>query len=224
MSGFPPQTLEFLANLTLNNEKPWFDAHREDYDQYYVAPAREFVVAMGTRLRKLSKTVQFAPKVGGSMMRINRDTRFSKDKTPYKTSLSLWFWEGQARRDWEGSGFWFSLNPRQISLGIGVYMFPPEQLTKFRKRIADDKTGKPLEKALAQLKKNGVELGGEKYKRVPKPYAPEHPRGELLKHQGFYAYLEAAPPRELSSPKFVEWCAARWQKMLPLHEWLRAIG
>jgi hypothetical protein len=102
-------------------------------------------------------------------------------------------------------------------------MIPPEVLPRFRKRVADEKTGKALEKALAQLKKNGVELGGEKYKRVPKPFDAEHPRGELLKHQGFYAYLDQKPPREMSSPRFVEWCAVRWQKMLPLHDWLKGL-
>jgi uncharacterized protein (TIGR02453 family) len=216
VSGFPRQTLDFLAGLAFNNEKAWFDAHREDYQRYYVEPSRAFVNDMGARLRKLSPRVQFEPKVGGSMMRVNRDTRFSKDKTPYKTSLSLWFWEGKDR-NWQGSGFWFSLDPRRVAVGVGLYMMEPELMARFRKRVANDQTGRALEKL-------GIEVHGEKYKRVPKPYPADHPRAELLKLQGCYAYVEEKPPRELGSPKFVEWCASRWKRMLPLHRWLLPLG
>src|SRR4051794_4151449 len=94
-SGFSKDTLQFVAELRLNNEKAWFDENRPRYEAAWLEPAKRFVVALGERLKKkVSKTVQYEPKINGSIMRINRDTRFSKDKQPYKTHLDLWFWDG----------------------------------------------------------------------------------------------------------------------------------
>ena len=97
-SGFPRETARFLADLAKNNEKAWFDAHRGDYDQFYVAPALAFVAAIGPRLQKISPTVAFEPRINGSLFRINRDVRFSKDKRPYKDHIDLWFWHGARTR------------------------------------------------------------------------------------------------------------------------------
>src|SRR5947208_986392 len=94
-AGFPPAGLQFLAGLQANNNKTWFDANRADYDTGLIAPARQFVVDLGAKLREqVSPRIHAEPRTGGSLMRINRDTRFSKDKSPYKDYLGLWFWEG----------------------------------------------------------------------------------------------------------------------------------
>src|SRR5664279_4905169 len=83
-AGFPAATFEFLNGIAANNEKTWFDAHRGLYDAGYVEPAKAFVTAIGPKLREISPNVQFEPKVNGSLGRVNRDIRFSKDKRPYK--------------------------------------------------------------------------------------------------------------------------------------------
>ncbi|MEM6991152.1 MAG: DUF2461 family protein, partial [Myxococcota bacterium] len=88
--GFPKQTLTFLKGLGANNDKAWFTAHRADYDNYFMEPAKHFVVALGERLAKSSPGIHAEPKVNGSIFRINRDVRFSKDKRPYKDHLDLW--------------------------------------------------------------------------------------------------------------------------------------
>jgi hypothetical protein len=130
-SGFPKQTVRFLADLSSNNDKRWFDAHREDYERYFVDPARDFVDALGPCLKKLDREIQAVAKVNGSIMRINRDIRFSKDKTPYKDHLDLWFWSGD-KRGWGGSGFFFRLTSAQLILGAGTHAFaPPVNLPRF---------------------------------------------------------------------------------------------
>jgi uncharacterized protein (TIGR02453 family) len=219
-SGFSPDTLRFVAELRLNNEKAWFDENRSRYDEHWAEPAKLFVADLGQKLQKtVSKGIRFEAKTNGSMMRINRDTRFSKDKTPYKTHLDLWFWEGD-QKGWQSSGFYFRLTPTVLMLGAGIHGFEPELMARYRKAVADPKSGGALTKAISAVQKAGYKVGGETYKRVPKPYPPEHARAELLKHQGLFCGTEAKPPRELTSAKFVDYCADRYRGMLPLHQWL----
>ncbi len=222
-NGFPPDALRFVAELRLNNDKGWFDANRARYDAAWVEPAKLFVVALGEKLqRTVSKGVRFEPRVNGSMMRINRDIRFSKDKTPYKTHLDLWFWEGD-ERGWQGSGFYFRLMPTSLMLGAGIHFFDPPLLARYRKAVAEPTPGAALLKAIAAVEKAGFTTGGEHFKRVPKGFPPDHPRGRWLKHGGLFAGCEGKPPKEAGSARFVDYCADRFRKMLPLHKWLVAM-
>ena len=91
-NGFSIEMVKFFQNLKNNNSKQWFEAHRHIYDNYVLQPARVFVVEMGKRLEKIVPAVNAIPKVNQSLFRINRDTRFSKDKRPYKTNIGIWFW------------------------------------------------------------------------------------------------------------------------------------
>src|SRR5215472_3789364 len=98
--GFPKDTVRFLSDLSKHNQKKWFEDHREDYDLAYIEPAKSFVQAIAPRLKKIDRKIQAEPKVNGSIMRINRDIRFSKDKSPYKDHLDLWFWSG-SEKGWD---------------------------------------------------------------------------------------------------------------------------
>lgn len=93
-SGFDPAALGFLRDLGAHNDRAWFEAHRADYEGLVLGPARELVVALGGRLARLAPGVHADPRVNGSILRLNRDARFSADKRPYKTHLDLWLWEG----------------------------------------------------------------------------------------------------------------------------------
>ena len=116
-TGFPEETIGFLAGLRDNNSKSWFEAHRSDYDQYWMAVAKDFVVAAGEALLELDPNIEAQPKVNGSIFRINRDTRFSKEKTPYKDHLDFWFWQGQ--RKGAVSGYFMRVSPTSIGIGVG---------------------------------------------------------------------------------------------------------
>ncbi len=141
--GFPEGTFRFLRDIAANNTKQWLDSNRPDYERYYLAPALTFVEALGPRLQEFSSTIRFEARVNGSLFRINRDIRFSKDKTPYKTHLDLWFWEGE-RRGWDTPSFFFRLTADKITLGAGIHHFSRDYLDTYRQAVVDDVTGPAL--------------------------------------------------------------------------------
>jgi uncharacterized protein (TIGR02453 family) len=102
--GFPRETLRFFEGLRANNTKEWFEAHRKDYEDHVKGPSGAFVIAMGAKLKEISPAIKAIPKVNQSLFRVNRDTRFSADKSPYKTNLGIWFWEGE-KNGWSARGF-----------------------------------------------------------------------------------------------------------------------
>ena len=94
--GFPREGVQFLEDLAHNNNREWFEAHRQDYREHLLAPAQSFVIALGQELKSISSAIEYDTRTNGSgsIMRIHRDVRFSKDKTPYYTYLRVVFWEG----------------------------------------------------------------------------------------------------------------------------------
>jgi uncharacterized protein (TIGR02453 family) len=153
-AGFPPEGPRFLKGLAANNNKAWFDAHRAAYDECLIEPGQAFVEAIGPRLRCFAPHVKAEPRVNGSIMRINRDVRFSKDKSPYKTTFDLWFWEG-ANRGWDMPGFFFRLESDRLILGAGQHHLEKSQLDRFRQAVIDDKTGRALVKMLDAVRAAG---------------------------------------------------------------------
>ena len=218
-SGFPKKTLEFLRELAANNDKTWFDSHRENFEKYYLDPSRRFVEAMGGKLKTLAPDIKADPRVNQSLFRINRDTRFSPDKTPYKKHLAVWFWEGTGKR-MDCSGYYFHLQPERMVLGAGIYMFPKNMIESYRESVADSKLGAALARAVAKMEKAGISVGGQHYKRVPRGYDPDHKYEGLLRHNGLYTGLEMKPPQEIHTPKLVDLCYERFKIMKPVHQWL----
>ena len=111
--GFPAGTIRFLHELRVNNRKDWFDAHRSDYEAFWVTPAKAFVVAAGELLAEFTPEIRAEPRVLGSIFRINRDTRFAPDASPYKDHIDFWFWEGERRR--AVSGFFARLTGQALA-------------------------------------------------------------------------------------------------------------
>jgi hypothetical protein len=126
-SGFDSAALDFLRGLGVHNDRAWFDAHRADYEELLLLPAREFVTALGDRLAVIAPAVHADPRVNGSILRINRDTRFSTDKRPYKTHLDLWLWEGDGPSR-ACSGFFLSIEADRIGYGAGMHHFEKDVL------------------------------------------------------------------------------------------------
>lgn len=220
-AGFPKATFEFLKGIAANNEKPWFEAHRDLYEAGYVAPARAFVEALGPELRKISPDVRFEAKVNGSMQRINRDIRFSKDKRPYKEHLNLWFWQGDTK-GWGTPGFWFSLGQKEAHFGVGMYGFEKDQLESFRQSVIHPRSGKALLAAVAKVRKAGdYEIGGKTRKLMPRGFETEADRAEYLLYEGLYTSF-ALPAAAAADADFVKVAAAHYKKMWPIAEWLLA--
>jgi uncharacterized protein (TIGR02453 family) len=219
-TGFSPRTVKFFAELAENNNRPWFESRREVYEAEVMAPARAFVTALGERMRVALPGVIAIPKVNKSIFRINRDTRFSSDPSPYKTNLGLYFWEG-TRPKMESPGFYVHVEPPDFMLGAGMYLFPDRMLDRYRKAVVDPRRGAALAKALSALSgRPGFSLGGAHYKRIPAGFDPKHPRAGLLLHNGLFASFEGPIPEEFYSARLVEYCFAKFEPCFPLHRWL----
>jgi uncharacterized protein (TIGR02453 family) len=221
-AGFPRATVGFLKGLRAHNDKPWFEAHRDDYAAAFVAPAAAFAEALAPRLRKIEPEVQVEPRVNGSIMRINRDIRFSKDKSPYKDHLDLWFWTGD-RKSWDASGFFFRLTPDRLLLGAGMHVFAPPVLARYRAAVLDARKGAALAATVARLRKVGYEVGTESYKKVPAGAPADHPRAALLRHEGLHATWEGKHPAELATGAIVDVVAKHFAAVAPVHRWLRGM-
>jgi uncharacterized protein (TIGR02453 family) len=219
-SGFDIETVVFLRDLSQNNNKVWFDGNRRQYEAHYIKPAIEFVTAVGEPLRDLEPGLHAEARVNGSIFRINRDIRFSRDKTPYKDHLDLWFWEGE--RKGAISGLFFRLTKDRLILGAGAHGFGPQQLAAYRDTLNGNRS-----KALAllgvesDLEESGLALKGEHYKSVPHGLDIDEPRlVRLARFNALHSALETGHPAILATPKFVEYCIDSWRKFVPLHKWL----
>ena len=218
--GFPRESVAFLAALAKNNDKYWFAEHKGEYEEHVLQPAQALVAAMGERLKTLRPRVIADPRVNKSIFRVHRDTRFSGDKRPYKTHLGVFFWEGAGKK-MESSGFYFHVEPGYFMVAAGIYFFPPRLLSLYRENVAHERHGAALARIVKQVQKDGkVLVGGEHYRRVPRGYDPEHPRGELLRYHALYAFVESKVPKELFSGALIAHCLQLWTPMVPLHDWL----
>jgi len=218
-TGFDDATFRFLRDLGRHNDKEWFQAHRSAYEADLLEPSMAFIEAIGPLLAKFSPGVRAEPKIGGSMMRINRDIRFSKDKRPYKDHLDMTFKVGAGKTS---PGYWFRLTPSELILGAGMHMLDKPELERYRKAVDADGSGAELAKIVAKEERAGYDLGGEHYKRVPAGFEAGHPREALLRHAGIYVGTDMKVPAEVKTPRFPAFCAGHYKKMAPLMEWLSA--
>jgi uncharacterized protein (TIGR02453 family) len=218
--GFPRQALDFLAGLAEHNERAWFEQHRAEYEEGLLEPARELVVAVGEELDRRGIAVHAEPRVNGSIFRINRDTRFSKDKRPYKTHLDLWFWQGEGPSRL-CPGYFFRLTPHELLLGAGRHHFEPPLLAQYREAVADPARGGALVDAVQRVEAAGHEVGGRRYKRAPAGYEADGRRAELLLHDGLFAYAELTPvPGEAHTSELPRLCAERFTELASVQDWL----
>ena len=132
-AGFPPETFAFLAGIAENNDRDWFQANRALYEAGYVEPARAFVEWVAPALAEISPEVRSEPKIGGSIMRVNRDVRFSRDKRAYKDHLDMMFWHGE-KRGWTHPGFFLRITNEAVWLGSGMHHFEAERLKALPRR------------------------------------------------------------------------------------------
>ena len=219
-SGFSNGTTKFLAALSKNNSKPWFDEHRDEYEQHYITPTKEFVESVGPALREISPQVQAQPRVSGSIFRVNRDVRFSKDKTPYRDHIDMWFWDGEGRSN-SVSGFYLRITASEVIVGAGAHMMDTDRLKRFRNAVADTETGAAIAKAIDTVQAAGYTVGGDRYKRLPKGIEDaEGMTGRLLRHNALSVDTAVSTPKELRSEAFVEFCTDHWKAMSPVHDWL----
>jgi len=219
-TGFSEELPKYFQNLKKYNSKQWFEKHRNNYDEFVLSAARDFVVAMGDRLRKIAPGINAIPKINQSLFKINRDVRFSKDKSPYKTNMGIWFWDGRRKR-MECPGFYFHFEGQRLLLGAGFYMFPKNLLSLYRDAVVDKKLGPELKKAVKKVSGKGYSVGGQHYKRIPQGYDADHPNAEFLLYNGLHAMREERVPAAFYSEALIDYAFMHYKNMLPLHQWLR---
>jgi uncharacterized protein (TIGR02453 family) len=222
-AGFPESTVRLLGELSQNNERTWFDAHRSEFEEGVVEPAKALVVALGARLRELDPELRAIPRVHASIHGFERRTRFRfGDAGPYREYLDLWFWSGP-KRAWENSGFFLRLSPATLVLASGMVEFQKPTLARYREHVLDEARGPALAAIVDELRGLGYAVVGERYKRPPRGVAPDHRRASLLKHGGLIATLSGDHPEELGSARFVDFALSHFARMAPLHAWLVAL-
>ena len=170
--GFSPKTLKFLRGLKANNNKAWFQAHRADYEEYVLQPLRNLVMDLGEFMLTIDPYLEIAPAVNKTISRIYRDTRFSKDKSPFRSTV--WFTFKNQSKDWmtHVCGYFFELSPNSYRYGMGFYNAAPAIMSRFRQMIDEN----PLEfaKAISFFdKQKTFVLEGDKYKRIIDKTKPE---------------------------------------------------
>jgi uncharacterized protein (TIGR02453 family) len=219
--GFTKIAFKFFKYLEENNTRGWFEDNRIIFEKNVIEPAQEFVMEMGERLKSISPKIVAIPKTDKSIFRIYRDVRFSKDKTPYKTHLGIFFWEGP-RKKLGNPGFYLQLDKSSILIAGGLYTLPNDLLKPYRDAVSDSKKGTEIAKILKKATKNpDYKLGGSHYKRVPSGYSVENPNADLLLHNGLYVYYEGPVPEEAYSRDFLDYSFGVFKDILPLHKWLR---
>lgn len=216
-ANFPAGTLKFLKGLRANNTKKWFEAHRAEYDEFYVEAGKSFVEAVGAKLVKLAPQVKADPRINGSIYRINRDIRFSKDKQPYKDHLDFSFWEGDKKAS--ASSLFFRVSPAGVFVGAGFHQSCGAQLKAFREAVADSDSGEGLARVAKKIRRSGHELQGKHYKRFPRDFPSDGPAAEFLLHDGLYV-LHEDKPETATKKGIVDLCIKHWRSAMPLHRWL----
>src|SRR5580658_5121293 len=174
--GFPPEGVAFLRALKKNNNREWFQPRLEAYKEKVRVPMLDLVGALHAAM------LRFAPAYVGEpakcVYRVYRDTRFSKNKTPYKTSTEALFWHNRLDKN-SGGGFYVTISPEQVAVGGGLYMAEPAALLAVRQQIAAQASAFRATFESKTVRRLMGELQGEQTKRIPKGFPSDHPAAEL---------------------------------------------
>jgi uncharacterized protein (TIGR02453 family) len=200
--GFPEELLSFYEGLTADNTKAYWTDHRVAYDGCVKAP-------MEALLAELEP--EFGP---AKLFRPYRDVRFSKDKTPYKTAAAA------ALGDDVQGGLYLQVSADGLMIAGGAHGLTTDQARRLRALAAEDRPGKALVRVLKGLESAGFELHGDRLKRLPKEYEPDHPRAELLTFKTLFAMQQHEPAPWLHTPAALPRIVAAWRELGPLNAWL----
>jgi len=183
--GFPKDFFRFFRQLKKNNNRDWFAANKSRYDESVVQPMGEYIRSMAPHLASIAPHYNADPRAhGGSMFRIYRDTRFSKDKTPYKTHAACHF-RHQAGRDAHAPGFYLHIETNGLSIGGGIWRPPAKQLGQIREFIVDNPSAWEKLTQLPEIKDIGG-VQGDSLTRPPRGYQADARHIEDLKRKSFY--------------------------------------
>jgi uncharacterized protein (TIGR02453 family) len=216
--GFPPEAIKFFRGLARNNNRDWFQPRKPVFEEHVKQPMHDLVAAVNTAMK------QFAPEYvtdpAKAVYRFYRDTRFSKDKTPYKNQIAASFHQ-RGLAELGGAGFYFAVSHKEVAIGGGVYMTLPETLLAIRNHMAVHHADfRRIQKSAAVRREFG-EMQGEQLSRVPKGFAADHPAADLLRYKQFLLYIEL-PPDMATTPELYRDIVRRFRSMTPFMNFLNA--
>jgi uncharacterized protein (TIGR02453 family) len=217
---FGPGLLSFLGQLERNNNRAWFKARQDRYEAEVREPARAFIRAMARHVEKFSPhLVASDRKVGGSLMRIHRDVRFSKNKQPYKTNVGIQF-RHEAGKDVHAPGLYFHIDPGSAFLGAGMWHPDATALAAVRSAIDEDPAGWKRVRDGKRFRRNW-ELSGDSLKRAPLGYSQDHPLIEDIKRKDHIAIC-ALSREDVTRADLVPFVAERFARTREYFTWLAA--
>jgi len=217
--GFSPKTLKFLRGLKANNNKTWFQAHRADYEEYVLQPLRELVTDLGDFMLDIDPYFEISPAVNKTISRIYRDTRFSKDKSPFRSTV--WFTFKNQKKDWTTHvcGYFFELSIDSYRYGMGFYNAAPVIMSRFREMIDDNP--KEFLKAISFFdKQKAFVLEGENYKRIIDKTKPEKIQN-WYQRRNLYLVCNRKIDDALFSNKLVDDLSTGFNLIAPFYHYLQ---
>lgn len=222
-NGFPSSLVGFLSELAENNNREWFLANKPRYESEVLEPALDFIAAMEQPLSKLAPHFIALPKrTGGSLMRVYRDTRFSRNKSPYKTNVGIQF-RHELGKDAHAPGFYFHIDPDSIFVGAGSWRPASDALFRIRTRIAEHPREWLKARNSAGFQKN-FELGGESLTRPPRGFDGDHPQIDDIKRKDYIA-IKHLDQSFLGADDIVDQVAGHFRAARPYMRFLcKAIG
>jgi len=208
----------FLAELRRHNNREWFNANKDRYLAEVRDPMLEFIASIAVPLTRISRHIAVDPRPsGGSLMRIYRDTRFSRDKTPYKTNVGMHFGL-DAAKEAETPGYYLHLSPGDVFMGAGIWHPGADSLRAIREAIVKDPRG------WKAAKRGGLSHDEATLKRPPRGFDPDHPLIDDLKRLSFTSGARFGE-RQACAPDFVARFVAACRREAPLMRFLaRAMG
>lgn len=213
--GFPPEAMTFFRGLARNNDREWFQPRKEIFEAKVKAPMIELVEALNMEFAKFAP--EYINDAKKAIYRIYRDTRFSADKTPYKTHIAAIFPRRGADCKHSGPGFFFLVSHQSIEVAGGIYMPQPEELRAIRTWLAENHVA--FAKAAGAPEKLMGKLSGPSLQRVPKGFNADHPAATLLKMK-HWCYDCTLDVKLATTPKLLPELVKRFRVMLPIMELL----
>jgi uncharacterized protein (TIGR02453 family) len=215
-SAFPKEGLQFLRLLKRNNNREWFQRHKGIYESHVKAPMHNLIEALGRDFQTFAPEFVASPKV--SAYRIHRDTRFAKDKSPYKTHIAASFPHAALGKH-EGAGLYLHISSSEMFIGGGLYMPLPEDLQVLRSHIAENPRGFERIVRGAAFRRMFGSIHGEQLTRVPRGFPADHPAADYLKYKQFLA-SRTLQPEIATSPEFYKTVVETFHGLLPFIRFL----
>ena len=215
-SAFPKEGLQFLRSLKRNNNREWFQKHKSIYEQHVKQPMTDLIDVLAAEFQQFAPEMLASPKV--SAYRIYRDTRFSKDKSPYKTHVAAVFPRSGLTKH-EGAGFYLHIDPAELLIGGGLYMPLPEDLNSVRRYIAENPDTFLGIVEGRKFRRTFGKLGGEQLSRVPRGFSADHLAVDYLKYKQFLGGRNF-PAEVATTPRFYKLILETFRALLPLVRFL----